>query len=329
MSRHEHLLTPKIGLGCMNLSHAYGAPVAEADAVRALQKAFEMGYRHFDTATLYGAGANERLVGQALRGIREEVMLASKCGMANIHGNKQINGRPETLRRQCEESLKRLQTEHIDLYYLHRKDPDVPIEESVGALQDLVQEGKIGAIGLSEVSAETLHKAHKEAPITALQSEYSLWTRNPEIATLEATKALGVTFVAFSPLGRGFLSNTVSDPEALEDGDIRISMPRFTEAHWPQNQRLLQDYLATAKRLNATPAQLALSWLAHQSEHIVTIPGTRSVAHMQENFEAQHLVLSHDDLSELSELFAPTRISGPRYGEALQQEIDTETFDFE
>lgn len=315
-----------IGLGCMNMSHAYGTPVPDAEAVKSLQQAFEMGYRHFDTATLYGAGENERIVGQALRGIRDEVFLASKCGMASVHGTKQINGRPDNLKFQCEQSLKRLQTDHIDLYYLHRKDPDVPIEESVGALNDLIQEGKIGAIGLSEVSAETLYRAHQEAAIHALQSEYSLWTRHPEIATLQATQALGITFVAFSPLGRGFLTNAMPAIDALEDGDIRRHMPRFSAEHYSHNARLLTPFAAMAKRLGCSPAQLALMWLLHQGEHVVAIPGTRSPQHMQENLAAQHGSLDEDELAELNDMINQENVSGERYSDAMQQEIDTETF---
>ena len=210
-SRLAALASPAIGLGCMNLSHGYGQPVPEAEALRALGEAFEMGYRHFDTATLYGATANERLVGKALASKRSEILLASKCGMAMDpeQGRKVIDGRPATLRRQCEESLARLQTDHIDLYYLHRWDRAVPIEESVGELGRLVEEGKIGAVGLSEVSARTLRRARAEHPIAAVQSEYSLWTRNPEIAVLEACREANTLFVAFSPLGRGFLAGAV------------------------------------------------------------------------------------------------------------------------
>ncbi|RUM53830.1 MAG: aldo/keto reductase [Marinomonas sp.] len=310
----------------MNLSHAYGSPVAEEEAVKALHEAFDMGYRHFDTATLYGGGKNELLVGKSLKHLRNELFLASKCGMAIVDGKKEINGRPDNIRQQCENSLKRLGLEHIDLYYLHRKDPNVAIEESVGALNDLVQEGKIGAIGLSEVSAETLRKAHTEAPITALQSEYSLWTRNPEIATLEATKELGVTFVAFSPLARGYLTGAVKSAEELEQGDIRLNMPRFNSEHYPSNLALLNDFIGMANEIGCTPAQLALAWVLHQGDHVVAIPGTRFVKHMSDNLSATDVKLSESQLSDLNNMINQTNVSGTRYNDAQQKEIDTEEF---
>ncbi|MCO4786120.1 aldo/keto reductase [Marinomonas atlantica] len=325
-SKHPNFLNPKIGLGCMNLSHAYGTPVAEQQAIATLQKAFEMGYRHFDTATLYGGGKNELLVGKALAPLRNELFLASKCGMAMVNGKKEINGRPENIRQQCEESLKRLETDYINLYYLHRKDPNVAIEESVGTLNDLVKEGKIGAIGLSEVSANTLRCAHAEAPITALQSEYSLWTRNPEIATLEATKELGVTFVAFSPLARGYLTGAVKSTDTLEAGDIRLNMPRFDNDHYPKNRELLKGFLAMANEIGCTPAQLSLAWLLRQGDNIVAIPGTRFVEHMKDNLSGDSVSLSASQLSDLSQLINQSTVSGPRYNAAQQKEIDTEEF---
>ncbi|WP_290910732.1 aldo/keto reductase, partial [Halomonas sp.] len=242
-SRLQDVAAPAIGLGCMNLSHGYGQPVPEAEALRALDAAFDMGYRHFDTATLYGATANERLVGKALSTKRDEILLASKCGMAMDpeQGKKVIDGRPATLRRQCEESLARLDTDHLDLYYLHRWDRNLAIEESVGELGRLVAEGKIGAVGLSEVSAATLRRAQAEHPIAAVQSEYSLWTRNPEIAVIEACREAGAAFVAFSPLGRGFLSGAVTDATRLAEGDMRRSLPRFSAEHLPHNLALLAE----------------------------------------------------------------------------------------
>lgn len=324
--KHPNFLTPKIGLGCMNLSHAYGTPVAEQQAIESLHKAFEMGYRHFDTATLYGGGKNEQLVGKALAPLRDELFLASKCGMAIVEGKKIINGRPDNIRKQCEDSLKRLNTDHIDLYYLHRKDPNVAIEESVGALNDLVKEGKIGAIGLSEVSADTLHKAHTEAPISALQSEYSLWTRNPEIAVLKATQELDITFVAFSPLARGYLTNAVSSVDELEEKDIRRNMPRFDSEHYPKNRALLKDFFVIANVIDCTPAQLSLAWLLHQGDNVVAIPGTRFVEHMQDNLSGDSVSLTASQLNDLNQLINQSTVSGPRYNAAQQKEIDTEEF---
>lgn len=328
-SRLAALASPAIGLGCMNLSHGYGQRVPEAEALRALEAAFEMGYRHFDTATLYGATANERLVGKALSAKRDELLLASKCGMAMDpeQGRKVIDGRPAILRRQCEESLARLQTDHIDLYYLHRWDRQVPIEESVGELGRLVEEGKIGAVGLSEVSAQTLRRARAEHPIAAVQSEYSLWTRNPEIAVLEACREAETLFVAFSPLGRGFLTGAVRQRERLAEGDMRRGMPRFSDEHLPRNLALLAELEAVARELEVSSGQLALGWLRAKGEDILPIPGTCSVAHMRENLAAEGLHLEATTVARLDALLAPERIAGARYGEAQQAEVDTEEFE--
>ncbi|MGB7392221.1 aldo/keto reductase [Marinomonas sp.] len=326
MPKHPHLSNPIIGLGCMNLSHAYGTPLSEDEGIAALHAAFEMGYRHFDTATLYGAGKNELLVGKALHDRRDEFFLASKCGMEMENGKRVINGRPENLRRQCENSLKRLQTDHIDLYYLHRMDPDVPIEESVGALGDLVKEGKIGGIGLSEVSAEIVERAHKESPLTALQTEYSLWTRNPEIAVLATTKALDITFVAFSPVARGYLCGELTDVAKLEENDIRRTMPRFSAENYPKNMDLLQDFLLMAKDIGCTPAQLALAWTRTKEEHIVPIPGTRSISHMRDNLSAGTLTLDQKQMTALDEMINQGKAFGARYNAAQQADVSTEEF---
>ncbi|MEQ5803508.1 aldo/keto reductase [Halomonas sp. H10-9-1] len=327
-ARLKAVASPGIGLGCMNLSHGYGQPVPEAAGLRALEEAFEMGYRHFDTATLYGATANERLVGKALAAKRHEILLASKCGMAvdPEQGRKVIDGRPATLRRQCEESLARLQTDHLDLYYLHRWDKGVPIEESVGELARLVEEGKIGAIGLSEVSAATLRQARAEHPIAAVQTEYSLWTRNPEIAVLEACREADTLFVAFSPLGRGFLAGAVRTSEGLVEGDVRVGMPRFGPANLAQNLALLAELEAMAGELEITSGQLALAWLRARGDDIIPIPGTRSIAHMCENLAADAVKVDAASVERLDALFTPERIAGARYGEALQAEVDTEEF---
>lgn len=324
----NHFNQPGIGLGCMNLSHAYGTPLSEEDAIRALQQAFDMGYRHFDTATLYGGGRNEIVVGKALKERRQSLFLASKCGMAigQESGKKEIDGRPETLRAQCEASLRRLQTDHIDLYYLHRLDPNTPIEDSVGALADLVREGKIGAIGLSEVSAATLKRAQAIHPIAALQTEYSLWSRNAEIAALDACRDSGTAFVAFSPLARGFLTNTLLDVDSLVAKDIRNNMPRFHKDNYQQNLKLLDGYVAIADEVGCTPAQLALAWIKSKGDFIVPIPGTRSVEHMQENLNAAPLQLEADTVARLDALINQNNVHGPRYSAVQQAEIDTEEF---
>ncbi|GHE21094.1 aldo/keto reductase [Halomonas urumqiensis] len=328
LARLKHVASPPIGLGCMNLSHGYGARVPEAEALRALDAAFDMGYRHFDTATLYGATANEQLVGRALRGKRDEVFLASKCGMAMDpeSGQRVIDGRPATIRQQCEASLSRLNTDHLDLYYLHRLDRQVPIEESVGALARLVDEGKIHALGLSEVSATTLRRARSEYPVAAVQSEYSLWTRNPEIALIEACREADTTLVAFSPLGRGFLAGAVADPATLEEGDIRRGMPRFSAENFPHNLALLEELKALARSLDCNSGQLALAWLLAQGDDIVPIPGSRSIDHMRENLAAQSLRLSPSTLTRLNAMMQPGQVAGARYGAAQQGDIDTEAF---
>ena len=320
---------PSIGLGCMNLSHGYGSIVPEYAALRALDEAFDMGYRHFDTATLYGATANENVVGRALEGKRQQLFLASKCGMAMDpeSGKRVIDGRPDILRKQCEASLARLRTDHLDLYYLHRLDRQVPIEESVGALGRLVEEGKIGGVGLSEISAATLRRAVAEYPVAAVQSEYSLWTRNPEIALLDACREVGVALVAFSPLGRGFLTGAIKDPARLEEGDMRRQMPRFSATHYPQNFKLFERIAALAEALNVTPVQLSLAWLKAQGEDIIPIPGTRSAAHMRENLAAETLQLDVTTMSQLNALMTPDQVAGARYSEEQQVDIDTEEFE--
>ena len=232
-----------IGLGCMVLSHAYGSPPDPKMAGEILLKSLDLGYTHFDTATLYGFGANETLLGSVLKHRRKDYMLASKCGMfRGASGGKQIDGHPAVLKQNLEDSLKRLQTDVIDLYYLHRRDKSVPIEDSIGAMADMVGQGKVRAIGLSEASAATLRKAHAAHPIAAMQSEYSLWTRNPEIAVLDACRDLGVAFVAFSPLARGFLTGDLRDPARLPPKDIRLAMPRFQAAHYPAILNLLDGF---------------------------------------------------------------------------------------
>ena len=331
LPRLTEVESPSIGLGCMNLSHGYGQPVPEPEAQRALEEAFEMGYRHFDTATLYGATANERVVGKALAGKRNAILLASKCGMAIDPGlgRKVIDGRPDTLRRQCEASLSRLRTDYIDLYYLHRLDRNVPIEESVGALARLVEEGKLGAIGLSEVSAATLRRARTEHPIAAVQSEYSLWTRNPEIALLEACREANTALVAFSPLGRGFLAGAVTTHEQLAEGDVRRSMPRFSADNLASNLRQLKKLQTLATELEVTTGQLALAWLKAKGDDVIPIPGTRSIAHMRENLAAETLRLDASTLERLGSILTPAQVAGARYNEALQAEIDTEEFELD
>jgi len=319
-----------IGLGCMNLSHAYGTPISPEQGERVLLAALDAGVTLFDTAALYGFGSNETLVGRVLKAHRQKITLASKGGMAGVQfadGIKRvIDGRPEALRRNCEDSLRRLRTDVIDLYYLHRWDKSVPIEDSVGAMAELVQAGKVRALGLSEVSAATLRRAHAVHPIAALQTEYSLWTRNPEIAVLETCRELGTAFVAFSPVARGFLCNTPLDPAALDAKDIRRSMPRFEPANYAANLSLLPAYVALAKELGCTPAQLALAWLLHKAAHIIPIPGTTSHAHLLDDLGASQVLLDTSAMARLEGLINQQTVHGARYGAQASGEVDTESF---
>jgi aryl-alcohol dehydrogenase-like predicted oxidoreductase len=319
-----------IGLGCMNLSHAYGAPVSREQGERVLLAALDAGVTFFDTAALYGFGANETLVGEVLRTHRRKFTLASKCGMQGVeqaNGTKVrvIDGRPETIRQTCEDALRRLQTDVIDLYYLHRWDKKVPIEDSVGALSDLVRAGKIQTIGLSEVSASTLRKAHAVHPITAVQTEYSLWTRNPEIAVLAACRELGVTFVPFSPVARGFLCGPL-DIAAFDPKDIRRSMPRFAPDNYAANQKLLPAYNALAQEAGCSPSQLALAWLLHKGEDLIPIPGTTSVAHLMDDLGAVNVKLSADLIARVEALINERTVVGDRYNAQANSEVDTEVF---
>lgn len=322
----------EIGLGCMNLSHAYGAPVSEAQAEKVLLTALDAGVTLFDTAALYGFGANETLVGKVLKSHRQKFTLASKCGMTGVDVNgdgklvRVIDGRPETIRKTCEEALKRLQTDVIDLYYLHRWDKKVPIEDSVGALSDLVRQGKIQSIGLSEVSASTLRKAHAVHPIAAVQTEYSLWTRNPEIAVLKACEALGTAFVAFSPVARGFLCGPL-DIQGLDAKDIRKSMPRFTAENYAANFKLFAPYLELAKEADCSPAQLALAWLLHKAPHIIPIPGTTREQHLMDDLGAAQVKLSPDLVGKLEALINERTVVGSRYNAQANSEVDTEVFE--
>jgi len=314
-----------IGLGCMSLSHAYGEPPADADAARLLHHALDVGYTLLDTASVYGLGHNETLIGQTLKPRRDEFILASKCGLGpNAEGRRELTGRPEDIRRTCEDSLRRLQVEIIDLYYLHRLDRRVPVEDSVGTLGDLVRAGKIRAVGLSEVGAETLRRAHAEYPIAALQSEYSLWTRNPEVATLSACEDLGIAFVAFSPVGRGLLTGTPPIPDRFRSGDIRTDMPRFHGEAWAANLKLQDQLSGIAARAGCTPAQLAIAWTLSRGAHVLPIPGTGNLDHMVENAEADAVTLSPTTLEELETVINARTVTGARYSAAAQATVDTE-----
>lgn len=317
---------PAIGFGCMNVSHAYGG-VSHEEGFAVIQRAYDVGVRHFDTAALYGQGRNEKLVGEALKHVRQDIFLASKCVMTFADGKKNIDGSPASMLRTLDNALQSLQTDHIDLYYMHRLDFNVPIEESIGALATAVAAGKIGAIGLSEVSADTIARAHAEHPIAALQSEYSLWTRNPEIAALKACRERGIPLVAFSPIARAFLSGELESMEQMADSDIRRNMPRFHEPNWSKNLSLLGRYREIAADLGCSMAQLALAWCLAKGDDIIPIPGTKNIDHVAENFAAMDIELSDSIVAELDTLINEHTVSGHRYPEGQRAEIDSEEFD--
>ena len=314
-----------IGLGCMSLSHAYGSPPPREQAEQVLLGALDAGYTFFDTAAVYGLGHNETLVGEVLSPHRAKFTLASKCGITDATGTQRgIDGRPETIKALCDVSLRRLQTDVNDLYYLHRWDKKVPIEDSVGALADLVKAGKIRSIGLSEVSAPTLRRAHATHPITALQTEYSPWSRNPEIAVLDACRELGVAFVAFSPVGRGFLAGESHDPSKLEEGDFRKNMPRWQGAALQSNLALYARFKAIADEAGCTTAQLCLAWLLAKGDDIIPIPGTTNPDHMREDAAAADVTLSAEIIAKVDATVNGDTVAGSRYPSALQASVDTE-----
>jgi aryl-alcohol dehydrogenase-like predicted oxidoreductase len=312
-----------IGLGCMNLSWAYGEPPPREVAEQVLLGALDAGYTHFDTAALYGMGRNELLVGEVLGPHRDKFFLASKCGVTNGE-RRELNGRPEVIKATCEQSLRNLKTDVIDLYYLHRLDKSVPLEETIGAMADLVAEGKVRMIGLSEVSGETLRKAHAIHPIAALQSEYSPWTRNPELGALDACCELETAFVAFSPVARGFLAGSVNRADELEDKDIRKTMPRFMGEAFLANLKLLDGFKALAAEAGCTPAQLCLAWLLQKDPIITPIPGTSNPDHMHENAAADDIQVPADVIARLERVVNETTVAGHRYAPAARAAIDTE-----
>ena len=310
----------------MSLSWAYGTPPTPEDGAKLLHRALDVGYNHLDTARIYGIGLNEELIGNALRDRRPEFFLASKTGIFVEGKARRIDCHPDVIKGACDESLRVLQTDHIDLYYLHRRDFTVPIEESIGALSELVAAGKIGGIGLSEMSAATIRAAHAVHPISAVQTEYSLATRNPEIAVLETCGELGITFVAFSPVARGMLSNGVHDPADLPDTDLRKSMPRFMGDNWTVNRALVDAFMELAEGAGVTPAQLSLGWVLAQGDHVVAIPGTSNIGHLEENIARSDWRPSTELSEQLSALINRSTVAGPRYAPAAQLTIDTEEF---
>jgi aryl-alcohol dehydrogenase-like predicted oxidoreductase len=312
-----------IGLGCMGMSMSYGSP-NEAEGIRTIHRALELGVNFLDTADIYGPFTNEELVGRAIRDRRDSVVLASKCGLVPADGAvaSRVDGSPDHIRAACEASLRRLNVSCIDLYYLHRVDPRVPIEESVGAMAELVDRGKVRFLGLSEVHPNTLRRAHKVHPITAVQSEYSLWTRDPERGVLPACRELGVGFVPFSPLGRGFLSGTVRTLEGLPADDFRRGLPRFQGENLGRNLALADRLAELAREKGCTPAQLALAWLLSRGPDIVPIPGTKHPRYVEENVAAVDLALSFTDLERIEHAVRPEEVVGERYSPSRMTLVD-------
>ncbi len=310
-----------IGLGCMGMSQSYGE-ADPAESARTLHRALDLGITFLDTANAYGGGRNEELLGTVLPGRRNAFVLASKFGIVrHADGTRGIDGRPEQVALRCEESLRRLHTDHLDLYYLHRLDPNVPIEDTVGAMAQLVSAGKVRYLGLSEISAKTLRRAHAVHPITAVQSEYSLWTRDPEAQVLPACRELGIGFVPFSPLGRAMLTGRLND-NVLPTNDLRADMPRFMGTNFQANRKLVARLEAFAAERGCTAAQLALAWLIAQGTGIAPIPGTKRVTWLEEDVQAADLTLSSTDSAFLAALLAPANIAGERYPPSLMKSID-------
>jgi aryl-alcohol dehydrogenase-like predicted oxidoreductase len=313
-----------LGLGCMGLSFGYGPATDRQEAISLIRSAVELGVTFFDTAEAYGPFTNEAVVGEALSPVREQVMIATKFGFRFDAGGKQagLNSRPEHIREVAEASLARLQTDRIDLFYQHRVDPDVPIEDVAGAVKQLIQDGKVRHFGLSEAGVQTIRRAHAVQPVTALQSEYSLWWREPEAEILPALEQLGIGFVPFSPLGRGFLTGKIDESTTFESGDFRTTVPRFTPDARKANRALVDLLGSIAQRKHATPAQIALAWLLARKPWIVPIPGTTKLHRLQENVGAAAIELTADDLRDVESAASRITVQGARYSESAQRMVD-------
>ncbi|MBN9221253.1 MAG: aldo/keto reductase [Mesorhizobium sp.] len=316
-----------VGLGCMGMSSVYGGQ-DEGEAIKTLHRAIELGVTLFDTAEAYGPHTNETLLGKALKPHRQKVVIASKFGFEIVdRGNGpeetgNLDGTPENVRASVEGSLKRLGVDVIDIYYLHRVDPEVPIEDTVGAMAELVQQGKVRAIGLSEVSAATLRRAHRVHPIAAVESEYSLWTREPEVEILPLCRELGVSFVPFSPLGRGMLTGALRTLDALDKDDFRRTLPRFDPANFDRNVAVVTSLENLASAKGYTAAQLALAWVLHQGDFIVPVPGARKIPNLEQNVVAADIVLDAADADDIGSLLSPETVSGERYSDEHLQLVN-------
>jgi aryl-alcohol dehydrogenase-like predicted oxidoreductase len=320
----HNLEVSAIGLGCMGLSSGYGPAVDKQQGIALIRAAVERGVTFFDTAEVYGPYTNEELVGEALAPLRDKVIIATKFGFKIDPGTgKQVglNSRPAHIKEAAEGSLKRLRTNVIDLYYQHRVDPDVPIEDVAGAVKDLIQQGKVKHFGLSEAGVQTIRRAHAVHPVAALQNEYSLWWREPEIEALPTLEALGIGFVPFSPLGRGFLTGKISEDTPFTDNDFRKGLPRFTPENRKANQSFVDLLRKIAERKKATPAQIALAWLLAQKPSIVPIPGTTKLARLEENLGALNIQLTPGDLREIDSASSQIKIEGARYPAELQKMV--------
>lgn len=315
-----------IGLGCMNLSWAYGPGPSREDCVKLLNRALDIGYNHLDTANIYGGGKNEELLAEAVMKRRNEFFLASKTGILIEGPRRGVDCSPESISASLDGSLARLGTDHIDLFYMHRFDPKVPIADSVGAMVRAMEAGKIGAYGVSEWNAAHIREAHAVHPVAAVQPEYSLWTRNVELGVLDTCRELGIAMVAFSPVGRGSLCGLLRDPDTLDEKDLRRMMPRFNAENWPHNLRLIEQFAELAREAGIAPSQLALAWVLSRGDFLHAIPGTTNIAHLEENYAAGNLSVARDVLDRAGELINQQTVAGHRYHEAIRPTIDTEEY---